>query len=170
MAHLNSFCFYVLIFFASGIYAQDNALIVKTPQNLDDVLERKLSLDKKREKQSISIQIFSGNMIWHKCFWTLFFSSHFEKTQNSLLKPQTTKFEQVCLVVVLKVYKRLMRFEKNFQIFLAKALGQSLKLFLHCNFNVGLYGIARFDIFEILDLQATVIPFCNFLGIVFKSL
>ena len=37
---------------ASGIYAQDNDLIVKTPQNLDDVLERKLSLDKKRLKNN----------------------------------------------------------------------------------------------------------------------
>ena len=62
MAHLNSFCFYVLMLIASGIYAQDNALIVKTPQNLDDVLERKLSLDKKRLKNNqFSIQIYSGN-------------------------------------------------------------------------------------------------------------
>ena len=48
--------------FASGIHAQENALIVKTPKNLDDVLERKLSLDKKRLKNNqFSIQIFSGS-------------------------------------------------------------------------------------------------------------
>ena len=62
MADLKSFCFFVLMLLASSIYAQDNVLIVKTPQNLDDVLERKLSLDKKLlKKNQFTIQIFSGN-------------------------------------------------------------------------------------------------------------
>ena len=62
MVDFKSFCFFVLMLVACGIYAQDNDLIVKTPQNLDDVLERKLSLDKKRLKNNqFTIQIFSGN-------------------------------------------------------------------------------------------------------------
>ena len=103
--------------FASGIHAQENALIVKTPKNLDDVLERKLSLDKKRLKNNqFSIQIFSGNYDMAQVFLDFFQVISRKKMQNSLLKPQTTKSEQVCLVVVLKVYKRLMRFEKNLQM------------------------------------------------------
>ena len=62
MLYLKPICFVILFVFASSLHAQDNALVVKTPQNLDDVLERKLSLDKKRlAKNQYTIQIFSGN-------------------------------------------------------------------------------------------------------------
>ena len=62
MLNIKSICFVILLLFASSLHAQDNALVVKTPQNLDDVLERKLSLDKKRlAKNQYTIQIFSGN-------------------------------------------------------------------------------------------------------------
>ena len=62
MMYFKSFCFGILLMFANALHAQDSALIVKTPQNLDDVLERKLSLDKKRlAKNQYTIQIFSGN-------------------------------------------------------------------------------------------------------------
>ena len=56
--------FYLVIFFmiAGTLQAQESALVIKTPQNLDDVLDRKLSLDKKRlSKNQYTIQIFSGN-------------------------------------------------------------------------------------------------------------
>ena len=80
MAHLKSFCFFVLMLFASGIHAQENALIVKTPKNLDDVLERKLSLDKKRLKNNqFSIQIFSGNYDMAQVFLDSFSKSFPEK-------------------------------------------------------------------------------------------
>ena len=56
------FYFVILLVFTSALYAQDNTLLVKTPHNLNDVLERKLSLDKKRlAKNQYTIQIFSGN-------------------------------------------------------------------------------------------------------------
>mgnify|MGYP001988704310 CR=1 FL=1 len=62
MLYLKSICFVILFVFAPSLHAQDNALVIKTPQNLDDVLERKLSLDKKRlAKNQYTIQIFSGN-------------------------------------------------------------------------------------------------------------
>ena len=84
MADLKSFCFYVFMLFAIGIYAQDNALIVKTPQNLDDVLERKLSLDKKRLKNNqFSIQIFSGNYEMAQVFLDSF-SKSFPKKDAKL--------------------------------------------------------------------------------------
>ena len=54
--------FAYLFVFASSLHAQDNKLVVKTPPNLEYVLERKLSLDKKRlAKNQYTIQIFSGN-------------------------------------------------------------------------------------------------------------
>ena len=62
MLYLKPICFVILFVFASSLRAQDSSLVVKTPQNLDDVLERKLSLDKKRlAKNQYTIQIFSGN-------------------------------------------------------------------------------------------------------------
>lgn len=62
MLYFKAICFVILFVFSSILHAQDNALVVKTPQNLDDVLERKLSLDKKRlAKNQYTIQIFSGN-------------------------------------------------------------------------------------------------------------
>ena len=62
MMNLKFFCFLVLFLFTNALHAQDNAMVVKTPPNLDDVLERKLSLDKKRlAKNQYTIQIFSGN-------------------------------------------------------------------------------------------------------------
>ena len=62
MLYFKAICFVVLFVFSSTLHAQDNALVVKTPQSLDDVLERKLSLDKKRlAKNQYTIQIFSGN-------------------------------------------------------------------------------------------------------------
>ena len=62
MLHLKPICFVILFVFSFTLNAQDNALVVKTPQNLDDVLDRKLSLDKKRlAKNQYTIQIFSGN-------------------------------------------------------------------------------------------------------------
>ena len=62
MLYSRPICFVILFVFASSLNAQDNALVIKTPQNLDDVLERKLSLDKKRlAKNQYTIQIFSGN-------------------------------------------------------------------------------------------------------------
>lgn len=62
MLYLKPVCFVILFVFASSLNAQDNALVVKTPQSLDDVLQRKLSLDKKRlAKNQYTIQIFSGN-------------------------------------------------------------------------------------------------------------
>ena len=62
MLYLKPIYFVILFVFAFSLHAQENALVVKTPQNLDDVLERKLSLDKKRlAKNQYTIQIFSGN-------------------------------------------------------------------------------------------------------------
>ena len=62
MMNLKPICFVILLVFASSLHAQDNTLVVKTPQDLDDVLEHKLSLDKKRlAKNQYAIQIFSGN-------------------------------------------------------------------------------------------------------------
>lgn len=62
MTKLKSFCFLVLLGFASVAHSQEPALIVNTPQSLDDVLERKLTLDKKRlANNQFTIQIFSGN-------------------------------------------------------------------------------------------------------------
>ena len=62
MLYLKPFCFVILFVFAFSLYAQDSTLVIKTPQNLDDVLDRKLSLDKKRlSKNQYTIQIFSGN-------------------------------------------------------------------------------------------------------------
>ena len=62
MLYLKPICFVILFVFASSLRAQDSSLVVKTPRNLDDVLERKLSLDKKRlAKNQYTIQIFSGN-------------------------------------------------------------------------------------------------------------
>ena len=62
MLYLKPICFVILFVFGFSLHAQDNALVVKTPQNLDEVLERKLSLDKKRlAKNQFTIQIFSGN-------------------------------------------------------------------------------------------------------------
>ena len=62
MLYFKSTCLVFLILFTSAVHAQDNNLVVKTPQNLDDVLERKLSLDKKRlANNQYTIQIFSGN-------------------------------------------------------------------------------------------------------------
>ena len=62
MLYLKPICFVILFVFASSLNAQENALVIKTPQNLDDVLDRKLSLDKKRlSKNQYTIQIFSGN-------------------------------------------------------------------------------------------------------------
>ena len=72
--------------FASGIHAQENALIVKTPKNLDDVLERKLSLDKKRLKNNqFSIQIFSGNYDMAQVFLDSFSKSFPEKNAKLTL-------------------------------------------------------------------------------------
>ena len=62
MLYLKPICFVILFVFSSSLHAQHNKLLVKTPQNLDGVLERKLSLDKKRLlKNQYTIQIFSGN-------------------------------------------------------------------------------------------------------------
>jgi len=62
MMYFKSICLVIMILFASAVHAQDNNLVVKTPQNLDDVLERKLSLDKKRlANNQYTIQIFSGD-------------------------------------------------------------------------------------------------------------
>ena len=62
MLYLKPICFVILFVFASSLNAQESALVIKTPQNLDDVLDRKLSLDKKRlSKNQYTIQIFSGN-------------------------------------------------------------------------------------------------------------
>ena len=62
MLYLKPICFMLLFVFGFSLNAQDNALVIKTPQNLDDVLERKLSLDKKQlAKNQYTIQIFSGN-------------------------------------------------------------------------------------------------------------
>ena len=62
MLYLKPICFVILFVFAPSLHAQDKALVIKTPQNLNDVLERKLSLDKKRlAKNQYTIQIFSGN-------------------------------------------------------------------------------------------------------------
>jgi len=62
MIHLKSFCLIFLFLLAFTLKAQENILVVKTPQNLDEVLELKLSLDKKRlAKNQYTIQIFSGN-------------------------------------------------------------------------------------------------------------
>lgn len=77
--------FYLVIFFmvAGTLQAQDNALVVKTPQNLDDVLDRKLLLDKKRlAKNQYTIQIFSGNYDMAKIYldsFSLAFPSHYAK-------------------------------------------------------------------------------------------
>ena len=80
MVDFKSFCFFVLMLVACGIYAQDNDLIVKTPQNLDHVLERKLSLDKKRLKNNqFTIQIFSGNYEMAQVFLDSFSKSFPEK-------------------------------------------------------------------------------------------
>ena len=80
MADLKSIYFFVLMLVACGINAQDNDLIVKTPQNLDDVLERKLSLDKKRLKNNqFTIQIFSGNYEMAQVFLDSFSNSFPEK-------------------------------------------------------------------------------------------
>lgn len=76
----------------SGIYAQDNALIVKTPQNLDNVLERKLSLDKKRLKNNqFTIQIFSGNYEMAQVFLDSFSKSFPEK--NAKLTFETPNYK-----------------------------------------------------------------------------
>tara|TARA_A200000113_G_scaffold132251_1_gene118960 strand:- start:412 stop:783 length:372 start_codon:yes stop_codon:yes gene_type:complete len=92
MADLKSFCFFILMLLASGIYAQDNALIVKTPQNLDDVLERKLSLDKKRLKNNqFTIQIFSGNYEMAQVFLDSFSMSFPEK--NAKLTFETPNYK-----------------------------------------------------------------------------
>ena len=81
--YFKSFCFGILLLFANAINAQDNALIVKTPKNLDDVLERKLYLDKKRlAKNHYTIQIFSGNYEAAKVYLDSFsraFPSRFAK-------------------------------------------------------------------------------------------
>jgi hypothetical protein len=62
MLYLKPICFVILFVFASSLNAQESALVIKTPQNLDDVLDLKLSLDKKRlSKNQYTIQIFSGN-------------------------------------------------------------------------------------------------------------
>ncbi|MCH2654827.1 MAG: hypothetical protein MKZ61_00055 [Flavobacteriales bacterium] len=78
--------------FTSGIHAQENALIVKTPKNLDDVLERKLSLDKKRLKNNqFSIQIFSGNYDMAQVFLDSFSKSFPEK--NAKLTFETPNYK-----------------------------------------------------------------------------
>ena len=62
MLYLKPICFVILFVFASSLNAQESTLVIRTPQNLDDVLDRKLSLDKKRlSKNQYTIQIFSGN-------------------------------------------------------------------------------------------------------------
>lgn len=92
MANLKYFYFFVLMLFASGIHAQENALIVKTPKNLDDVLERKLSLDKKRLKNNqFSIQIFSGNYDMAQVFLDSFTKSFPEK--NAKLTFETPNYK-----------------------------------------------------------------------------
>ena len=77
------FYFVILFVFTSALYAQDNTLVIKTPHNLDDVLERKLSLDKKRlAKNQYTIQIFSGNYDMAKIYldsFSLAFPSHYAK-------------------------------------------------------------------------------------------
>ena len=80
MAELKSFCFLVFMLLACVVNAQDNTLIVKTPQNLDDVLERKLSLDKKRlANNQFTIQIFSGNYEMAQVFLDSFSKAFPEK-------------------------------------------------------------------------------------------
>ena len=92
MANLKSFCFFVLMLFTSGIHAQENALIVKTTKNLDDVLERKLSLDKKRLKNNqFSIQIFLGNYDMAQVFLDSFTKSFPEK--NAKLTFETPNYK-----------------------------------------------------------------------------
>ena len=92
MGNLKSFCFFVLMLFASGIHAQENTLIVKTPKNLDDVLERKLSLDKKRLRNNqFSIQIFSGNYDMAQVFLDSFSKSFPEK--NAKLTFETPNYK-----------------------------------------------------------------------------
>ena len=79
MLYLKPICFVIFFVFAFSLHAQDNALIVKTPQHLDDVLERKLSLDKKRlAKNQYTIQIFSGNYEMAKVYLDSF--SYFLET------------------------------------------------------------------------------------------
>ena len=83
MLYLKPVCFVILFVFTSSLNAQENALVIKTPQNLDDVLEHKLSLDKKRlAKNQYTIQIFSGNYEAAKVYLDSFsnaFPSHYAK-------------------------------------------------------------------------------------------
>ena len=83
MLYLKPICFVILFVFASSLRAQDSSLVVKTPQNLDDVLDRKLLLDKKRlAKNQYTIQIFSGNYDMAKIYldsFSLAFPSHYAK-------------------------------------------------------------------------------------------
>ncbi len=62
MTKLKPFCFLVFLGFTFIAHSQEPALLVNTPQSLDDVLERKLTIDKKRlANNQFTIQIFSGN-------------------------------------------------------------------------------------------------------------
>ena len=83
MLYLKPVCFVILFVFTSSLNAQENALVIKTPQNLNDVLEHKLSLDKKRlAKNQYTIQIFSGNYEAAKVYLDSFsnaFPSHYAK-------------------------------------------------------------------------------------------
>ena len=92
MLYLKPICFVILFVFAPSLHAQDNALVIKTPQNLDDVLERKLSLDKKRlAKNQYTIQIFSGNYEAAKIHLDSFSRAFPSRKAKLSLKPQTTK-------------------------------------------------------------------------------
>ena len=111
MLYLKPICFVILFVFSSSLHAQDNALVVKTPQNLYDVLERKLSLDKKRlAKTSTPFKFFLGITRMQKSIWTLFRMPFQVAMPNSLLKLRTTKSVLVNSRHVWKESKRLIHY------------------------------------------------------------
>lgn len=92
MFKFSLFCFLFVIMLTTTIVAQENELRLKTPPNLEEVLARKIDLDKKSlAKNQYTIQIYSGNYDMAKVFLDSFAQAFPDQTVK--LKFETPNYK-----------------------------------------------------------------------------
>ena len=172
MMYFKSICLVIMILFASAVHAQDNNLVVKTPQNLDDVLERKLSLDKKRlANNQYTIQIFSGNYEMAKVFLDSFSNAFPNRYAKLSFETPNYKIRVGKFATRLEGIQTLDTVRVKFpEAFLLKPWVYLFEFFLDSNLDISFNCISDFDVVIVFDLQSAIIALSNLFHVILKSL